>query len=104
MSSSEVTDLIVALRAGSVSLDEVADRFRWRTWPRTRRAAPESYEELAAAAQLDPDADVPGSYDDVTAAYDRGELTSAEYDVLSEAVAESIRAEAGKARNREPDN
>lgn len=97
MSSTEVTDLIAALRTGVMSLDEVADRFRHRTWARTKRPAPVSYRELAAAAQLDPEADVPGSYDDVTAAYDRGELTASQYDVLSEAVADSIRAEAGQA-------
>jgi hypothetical protein len=46
------------------------------------------------AEQLDPAADVPGSYDDLTGAYDRGELTAEQYDALSQAVAESIRAEA----------
>jgi hypothetical protein len=94
VNSSEVTDLIDALKSGAMSLDEVAERFRRRRWPRTRRPTPQSYLELAAQAQLDPEADVPGSYDDVTAAYDRGDLTAEQYDVLSEAVADSIRAEA----------
>jgi hypothetical protein len=34
---------------------------------------------------------VPGSYDDLTGAYDRGQLTAEQYDVLSGAVADSIR-------------
>jgi hypothetical protein len=92
MSSTEVSELIAALRAGTLSLDEVAERFRQRVWPPSRPAAPRNYEEMAA--QRDPGADVPGSYDDVTAAYDRGELTSDQYQVLSDAVAEAINAQA----------
>jgi hypothetical protein len=91
--TSEVTDLIAALREGSMSLDEVASRFRERTWPRTNGPPPASYLEMAAAAQEDPEPDVPGSFDDVVGAYDRGELTRAQYRVLAEAVAESLRAE-----------
>jgi hypothetical protein len=76
-----------------MSLDEVADRFRERVWPRTRPPHPQSYIELAAAAQLDPRADIPDSFDDVVAAYDRGEITREQYRTLVEAAAESIRAE-----------
>ena len=94
MNTSDVSDLISALRNGSMTLDEVAERFRHRTWPLTRRPAPRSREELAAQAQLDPEPDVPGSYDEVTAAYDRGELTSDQYDALSDAVADAIRRQA----------
>jgi len=49
--------------------------------------------DLAAAALRDPEPDIPGSFDDVVAAYDRGELTHSQYRVLAEAVAESIRSE-----------
>jgi hypothetical protein len=93
LNSNEVADLLLALRSGTLSLDEVADCFRARTWPTRQQHDPESYIALAAAAQLDPPTDLPGSFDDVTAAYDRGELTSEQYQVLSEAVAESINAE-----------
>ena len=48
---------------------------------------------MAAAALEDPEPDVPGSFDEVIAAYDRGELTRAQYRTLAEAVAESLRAE-----------
>jgi hypothetical protein len=92
MSTSEVDDLISALRSGSLTLDEVADRFRVRAWPRTRRTAGQT--ALEWAEQQDPRPDVPGSYDDLTGSYDRGELTAEQYDVLSDAIADSIRAEA----------
>jgi predicted RNA-binding protein associated with RNAse of E/G family len=36
---------------------------------------------------------VPGSFDELAAAYRRGELTRAQYRTLAEAVAESLRAE-----------
>jgi hypothetical protein len=92
--SSEVTELIAALRAGTMTLDEVAERFRRRHWPRTRKARPETYLAMAAQASEDPEPDVPGSYNEVTAAYYRREISSEQYRVLSDAVAESINAEA----------
>jgi hypothetical protein len=93
MITTEVTELIAALRDGSLSLEEVAQRFRERTWPRTRKPAPASYTEMAAAAQEDPEPYVPGSFDELAAAYRRGDLTRPQYRVLAEAVAESLRAE-----------
>ena len=88
--SNEVRDLIAALREGSLSLEEVAQRFRERSWPRISPPRPTTYLEMAAAANRDPDPDVPGSFDEVVGAYDRGEITYAQYRVLAEAVAESI--------------
>ena len=38
----------------------------------------------------DPPPNVPGSFDDVVAAYDRGEITHAQYWTLVEAVADAI--------------
>jgi len=93
MSASEVADLLAALRAGRLSVDEVAERFRRRSWVVARRPAPRSYAEMAA--QQDVGADVPGSFDDVVAAYDRGELTREQYRKLAHAVADAINAEAG---------
>jgi hypothetical protein len=91
--SSEVTDLIDALRHGRMSLEEVASRFRAQSWPSTHKLEPETYLELAAAAQTDPEPYLAGSFDDVVSAYDQGKLTDDEYAVLSAAVAESERAE-----------
>jgi hypothetical protein len=95
MSHNEVKELLVALRSGDMSLEEVAEQFRLRAWPDERRPAPQTYSELAALAQRDPDPEVPGSFDDVVAAYDRGEITREQYRTLVEAAAESIRAEYG---------
>jgi folate-dependent tRNA-U54 methylase TrmFO/GidA len=48
---------------------------------------------MAARAQEDPRPTVQNSYDEVTSAYARGDLTREEYDVLSDAVLEAGRAE-----------
>lgn len=91
--TSEVTDLIKSLRDGTMTLDEVAQRFRERKWPRRRREPPATYFEMASRTLEDPEPYVPGSFDDVTDAYDRGELSDDEYDRLAEAMAESKREE-----------
>jgi hypothetical protein len=90
MSATDVSGLIAELRAGRLSIDDVAERFRHRDWPATRRRPRATCDEIAL--QQDVDVDVPGSFDEVTAAYDRGELTSDEYRVLSDAVADAINA------------
>jgi hypothetical protein len=91
--TSEASDLIKALRDGTMTLDEVAQRFRERKWPRRRRTPSATYLEMAARAQEDPEPHDPDSFDDVTAAYHRGELSDSQYDILAEAMAESKRAE-----------
>lgn len=101
MITTEVTELIAALQNGSLSLDEVAQRFRERTWPRTRNPVPATYTEMAAGAQDDPEPYVPGSFDELAAAYRRGELTRAQYRTLAEAVAESLRAEDQRLKGQE---
>jgi hypothetical protein len=93
MMTSEVADLINELRAGTMTLDEVAQRFRERKWPRRKRSAPATYLEMAARTMEDPEPYDPHSFDDVTAAYHRGELSDDEYDTLAEAMAESKREE-----------
>lgn len=91
--TSEVSEMIKALRDGTMTLDQVAQQFRERKWPRRRRKPPASYLEMAARAQEDPEPYDPESFDDVTAAYHRGELSDSEYDTLAKAMAESKRAE-----------
>jgi hypothetical protein len=90
---SEVTELIAALRAGTMSLDQVAARFRERTWPEPARPDPQTDAGIAARAMEDPDPYIPGSFDDVLLAYDKDELTPAEYEVLAKAAADAINAE-----------
>jgi hypothetical protein len=45
------------------------------------------------AAEADPDPLVPGSFDEVAAAYHRGEISIDDYRTLAEAAADSMRAE-----------
>jgi hypothetical protein len=89
--SSEVTELIDALKQGSISLGEVAQRFRERKWPSTHGPKPETYLERAVAAEADPDPLVPGSFDEVAAAYHQGDISIDDYRTLAEAAAESMR-------------
>ena len=91
--NTEVTELIDALKRGSISVSEVAQRFRERSWPSTRGPKPETYLERAAAAAADPDPLVPGSFDEVAAAYHRGDISIDDYRTLAEAAAESMRDE-----------
>jgi hypothetical protein len=91
MTMSEVTDLLAQLRAGSISLEEVADRFRHRAWP--GRPAPPSRTagEALAAEERDPEPPVEGSFQEVHAAYIRHELTDEQYAVLADAVSRTGR-------------
>jgi hypothetical protein len=91
---SEVTDLIDSYKAGEMTLDELARRFRARHWPVTPQPLrPANYLEMAALAQEDPGSIVPGSFDDVEVAFVRHELSVDEYKVLRAAMSESLRAE-----------
>jgi hypothetical protein len=91
--STEVTELIDALKRGSITLSEVAQRFRERAWPSTHEPKSETYLDRAVAAAADPDPIVPGSFDEVAAAYHRGDISIDDYRTLAEAAAESIRDE-----------
>jgi hypothetical protein len=91
--SSEVTDLIAALNHDELSLDQVAQKFRERSWPATTPPEPVTQTEWEARLMADPDPHVPGSFDEVAAAFFRGDLTLDQYSVLSEAAAASINAE-----------
>jgi hypothetical protein len=91
--SSEVTELINALRRGEVNLDEVAQRFRERRWPRRQTPEPTTYQEIAAAAERDPEPDLPGSFAEVYAAYHRRELSDEEFQTLQTAALAAMAAE-----------
>ena len=58
--ANEVSDLINALRDGSMSLHDVAQQFRKRTWPLTKKPPPQDYLEMASRAEEDPEPDGPG--------------------------------------------
>jgi len=91
--TNEVAELLDALHDGTMTLDEVAERFRARRWPRRSAQMPTSYYEMAAAELVDPEPYVPGSTDDLMLAYDLGKVTDAQYAVLIEAIVASERAE-----------
>ena len=91
--SSEIPDLIAALNGGEMSLDQVAQKFRERSWPATTPPEPTTQSEWEARLAADPGPHVPGSFDDVAAAFFRGDITLDQYGVLSEAAAASINAE-----------
>jgi hypothetical protein len=90
--ANEVDELLNSLREGHMTLDEVAGKFRQREWPR-RESRPSTYEELAKAELEDPEPHIPGSFDDVTLAYHKGQLTDQQYEVLAAAMAQSKAAE-----------
>ena len=91
--NNDVTELLNALQSGDMTLDEVALKFRHRRWPRRRLTHDESRSDIGARELEDPDPYVPGSYDDVAAAYNQNRITSDQFRALSEAIAESQRAE-----------
>jgi hypothetical protein len=86
---SEVTELLAELHNGSMSLEEVAERFRQRQWPNRRVASPTNAREAFAAEEQDPEPFLEGSFDEVYVAYMRHELTKEQYAALANAVAES---------------
>lgn len=90
--TNEVSDLLKALSGGHVTLDEVAQKFRERKWP-GRGARPTTYAEHAKAELADPEPYLPGSFDEVTVAYHKGDLSDEQYDVLAAAMAQSKEAQ-----------
>jgi hypothetical protein len=100
VSDGEVTDLLADLRSGARTLEEVAGLFRARTWTRVQRSQQASFSDRAE--RWDPGPNVAGSIDDLTGAYDRGELTWEQYRALADAVADSIDAE-DRRRGGEPE-
>ena len=100
--TSEVSDMIRALRDGTMSLERGGAAISGAQWPRRRRPPAASYLEMAARAQEDPEPYVPGSFDDVAAAYHRGELTrrSTEFCPRRWQSRNALRIERGEAEGR----
>lgn len=91
--TNEVEDLLDALHQGAITLEEVALKFRERKWPRRQKSEPLSYIDMAAAELQDPDPYIPGSFDDVAAAFHQKKISREQFRALSEAVADAQRAE-----------
>ena len=82
-----VTTMLTSYQDGTYTLDDLSLEFRARRWPRVPDVCPPELEQARAAID-DPEPYVPGSFDDVVLAYDRGWLSDEDYDVLSGAAAE----------------
>lgn len=91
--TNEVNELLDGLHQGKLTLDEVAGKFRDRKWPRRRKDEAHSYLDMAVAELQDPDPYIPGSFDDVAAAYHQKKISRDQFRALSEAVADAQRAE-----------
>ncbi|HXS63390.1 MAG TPA: hypothetical protein VN767_10975 [Streptosporangiaceae bacterium] len=91
--TNEVIELLDALHDGTVTLEHVAQRFRDRRWPRRSLQEHASYKEMAAAELSDPEPYIPGSYDDVAAAYHAKKISPDQFRVLSKAVADAQSSE-----------
>jgi folate-dependent tRNA-U54 methylase TrmFO/GidA len=91
--TNEVAELLDALHAGTLTTEDVAERFKVRKWPRRRREALDAHAEILAGETSDPDVYVPGSFDDVMAAFAQQKIDREQFRILSEAVAEAQRAE-----------
>ena len=79
---------IAAYVSGELTLEELVQLFRARQWPKVPKAWPPGLER-ASSAISDPEPYVPGSFDDVVRAYDRGEISDLEYEFLASAVTNS---------------
>jgi hypothetical protein len=82
---SDVTELIAAYGRGELTLDELAQRFRDRTWPPRRLSTPGLQEAYSREAE-DPGPIAEGSFDEVASAYLQGEISIDEYDILARAA------------------
>lgn len=90
---SEVTDLIEAMRRGEITLEELAQAFSERTWPRMFvKKSPEERMRDAHLGEL-PEI-VPNSWAEVDLAVHGGRLTEDEYQFLSEARRSRRRSDA----------
>lgn len=85
---SDVTDMIAAYRGGQLTLDELVQRFRERSWP-SRRLSPPTLAEAYKRELEDPEPIAEGSFDEVASAYLQGEISVQEYDILARAVGEA---------------
>jgi hypothetical protein len=84
-----VTSMLTSFRDGTSTLDDLSLEFRARRWPQVPDVCPPELEQARTAID-DPEPYVPGSFDDVVLAYDRGWLSDDDYEVLSGAAAADL--------------
>lgn len=78
---SEVTEAVAALQRGDRTLEDVAEMFRTRRWPR-------------GSGRRDTDGPPEGSFTEVADAYSNNDLTTDQYVVLAEAAREAMQQQA----------
>lgn len=93
---SDVTDQLDQLVDGTVDLEAVADTFRQRVWPLAPRPDTVEYTDLARRDVADPDAAPEGSFLEVAAYWTAGKLDDDQFNVLSEAAADAMKAPGGE--------
>ena len=86
---SEVSDLLYSLHDGSMTVQEVAARFRTVKWPKAP-TRPQTYEAVMTADMGDPTPELEGSFDEVSAAYATNQITEEQYAVLAKAAAQGF--------------
>jgi hypothetical protein len=84
-----VTSMLTSFRDGKLTLDDLSLEFRARRWPQVPDVCPPELEQARTAID-DPEPYVPGSFDDVVLAYDRGWLSDPDYEVLAGAAAADL--------------
>lgn len=83
--ASAVTTMLASYRAGQRTLDELLLEFRARRWSGIPAVCPPGMEQARPAID-DLEPYVPGSFDDVVLAYDLGQLSAQEYELLAGVV------------------
>jgi hypothetical protein len=84
-----VTSMLTSFRDGKLTLDDLSLEFRARRWPQVPDVCPPELEQARTAID-DPEPYVPGSFDDVVLAYDRGWLSDPDYEILAGAAAADL--------------
>lgn len=99
--TSDVTDTLLALQRGEVTIQDVEAQFRARTWPRRASQEPSTAREAFAAEQTDRDPDPAESFADVAQAFYAGVIDVATYKRLAAAAHASLVDTQPSAPNRE---
>jgi hypothetical protein len=83
--ASGITTMLASYRDGQRTLDDLLLEFRARRWSGIPAVCPPGMEEARAAID-DLEPYVPGSFDDVLLAYDQGQLSAQEFELLAGVV------------------
>jgi hypothetical protein len=88
---SDVTDALDRMIAGETTVEEVAEEFRARAWPRRERAETRDATDLYRLDASDPEEDPDGAFSEVAGYHAMHRIDDAQYAVLAEAAAEAMK-------------